>query len=156
MKRITTNLPIRWKADFLHAQANIAPSKYSDLRLKLLVFKSHAGFVVGWNRLFQHNHIDKSTGGVVHELSREIIRFNRNQEEHIFEHDLRYFAVMGLVKGRINMEVVTHESIHAAACLLRRKGRRLILDQPEEEELCYPAGYIARQINLFLHRNCLY
>ena len=51
------------------------------------------------------------------------------------------------------MEIVTHESVHAAFALRRPAPKDLGCDGrgSEEEAVCYPAGIIAKRINAWLH-----
>ena len=48
--------------------------------------------------------------------------------------DPRYFAIMGLVLGHLNMEIVTHESVHAAFAYAGRHHKNLWLTVGDLEE----------------------
>lgn len=69
-----------------------------------------------------------------------------------------YFCVIGLVRGAISMEAICHEAVHAAYAYTNRvrtlswPGSQ---DSPEEN-LCYPAGRIAAEINRKLWKHDLY
>lgn len=57
------------------------------------------------------------------------------------------------------MEIICHESVNAAFAYRRRvKGMNWVDydNMDEEEEVCYPAGIIAKRINAFVHECGLY
>ena len=96
--------------------------------------------------------------GAVNGLGYERVDFTEGQQRSTLVCDPRYFAVMGLVLGHLNMEIVTHESVHAAFAYARRHRKDLWCDpgELEEEAVCYPAGIIAKRINAWLHDEGLY
>ena len=69
-----------------------------------------------------------------------------------------HFAIMGLVHGHLTMEIVVHESVHAAFCYAKRCKRTPWAHYADfdEEEVAYPAGRIARALNAYLHDEGLY
>ena len=76
------------------------------------------------------------------------------------EVDRRYFAAMGLARGHLGMEIITHESVHAAFAYAKRTGTKNIwtraVDGLDEELVCYPAGNIARRVVTLLDDSGMY
>jgi len=124
--------------------------RFKSLYLKLLVFPTCKAF-----RHFWDNAAPTAVGG---KLGMALGAVNSLQYEarppgvfrRIMEVDRRYFAVMGLVRGHLGMEIVTHESVHAAYAYAKRTGARSpwadAVDGLDEELVCYPAGGIARLV----------
>jgi hypothetical protein len=112
------------------------------LRAKLLIFESYATIERFWRQWNPTTRRSKKVAGRVTPL---------------FD-DPRYFCAIGLVKGWLVMEVITHEAAHAEFCYARRVMRTPwpAARKFEEESVCYPAGIVAREINRFLHKRGLY
>lgn len=86
-------------------------------------------------------------------LSQHISRQRRRggkwaEVEQYLSVDVRYFALMLLLKSHLGVEVVSHESVHAAWRWRERMGGwpELPIDSLEEESICYPTGRICRLI----------
>jgi hypothetical protein len=72
--------------------------------------------------------------------------------------DGRYFCVMGFSRTRLNMEVISHESVHAGFCYAKRVRRTPweAARDFDEEHVAYPAGAIAQAINQWCHKHGFY
>lgn len=75
--------------------------------------------------------------------------------------DRRYFALMVFSKTDLDLEVVAHESGHAAIFYARRvkhnkwDGRVAYDDDYPQDAICYPLGHIVAAVTKELHRNGL-
>lgn len=121
----------------------------SRLGLKLLVFRTRKDLRAFWKKsigsdLGPHCH------GAVNSLGCERIKFlPHGREIRALEVDPRYYAVMGLVAGSLSLEVVVHESVHAAFAYFKRTGARNLWHEAgglDEEGVCYPAGLLAEAV----------
>lgn len=86
-----------------------------------------------------------------------VIHIPTNRE--YLEVDRRYFCVMGFVQKYLSMEVIAHESVHAAFCFATRRFRTpwdWRSRENEEETIAYPAGRIAAALNRQFHKYSLY
>lgn len=72
--------------------------------------------------------------------------------------DPRYFCVIGLVRGHLSMEIISHEAVHAGCAYAKRGARAPWHDALgfDEEHIAYPAGRIAAAINRALWAAKLY
>jgi len=129
------------------------------LALKVVVFDRQKWLPHFWRVVLGRPHLGARTLGAVNALAHETIdiRSGRPDRSTMWV-DPRYFAIMGLVRGHLSMEIVTHESVHAAFCYAKRcKGNQWAeYTDFDEEEIAYPAGRIARAVNALLHDKCLY
>lgn len=158
-----TPLPRDWSRFARKAvlEADIAVMRFSRLRMKLLVFNNKTDLRVFWKKLRGYG---ESLGwrclGVVNGLATEIRDYRKGEpERRRMEVDPRYFAIVGLVKGHLSMEVICHESVHAGFCYSKRVYRRDLwkpANDFDEEQVCYPAGRIASAINRAIDNAGLY
>lgn len=127
------------------------------LRAKLLIFKNRSGLRNFWKKIGKGDLGSKCTGAV-NALAYEVHHFSKSGESAYIKADPRYFCVIGLVKGHLNMEVISHESMHAGFAYAKRRTGKFWVSATEmdEEKVCYPAGRIARQINMVLYKEGLY
>lgn len=162
-----SSFPTVWRAAYKGCEKAVYEGdiKIASLRMKLLVFKTKKDM-----REFWHNAEPTKNGGgikgalgVVDSLQFTVMDFTKGQEGDptpYLEVDKRYFAVMGLLVGYLGMEIVTHESVHAAFAYAGRMQSRSIWkldeDDLEEEAVCYPAGLIARRVVSALNNAGLY
>lgn len=144
-------------------EADLKVTDHGRLRMKLLIFKTPRDMCLFWKRGLGRDLGDSTMKGyrplgVVSALACEIRSFKTGTEQVWQEGDPRYFAVMGLVKGHLNMEIITHESIHAGIAYERRHRKDFWVDigNLDEENICYPAGRIAAAVNRYLYDNNLY
>lgn len=154
-KRIRTHP----KARGVVSAADILVTGGARLRLKAVVFKRQADLVHFWKHVLGRPHLGPKCLGAVNGLGYEQINVRADgRERSTLVCDPRYFAIMGLVLGHLNMEIITHESVHAAFAYARRHRKDLWCDpgELEEEAICYPAGIIAKRINAWLHDEGLY
>ena len=160
-KRVICDLPRKWLsiASGAICEFDIAVTS-GPLRAKVLVFKDQKTLYGFWNKKLGKGGLGHRTRGAVNTLMRETMRIHEDgsESENVLHFDRRYFCVMGFVKKWLSMEIVTHESVHAAFCYARRMTRRpwASFREFDEEDICYPAGIIARKINNKLHNLRLY
>jgi hypothetical protein len=112
------------------AEADICPTPHGRLFAKLLVFKNTILLRRFWTSNLNKGELGRWTVG----------------------------AVNGLVKSKLSMAVIVHESVHAGFCYAKRVKRTpwAAARSFDEEEVAYPAGEIARKINIFLWKKELY
>lgn len=132
----------------------------SRLRMKLLVFKTAADLKRFW-RNSMDGWLPRGTLGVVNGLAQEVITVTKGRPDRSrMECDPRYFCVMGLVAYDLCFEVIVHESVHAGFCYSKRVKKKNMWpgqdELPDEESVCYPAGRIARQVNIAMHNSGMY
>lgn len=144
----------------LLAEACITPVK-TRLKAKLLIFKDNKSLRHCWKHCLEKEDVDltRDTLGVVSDTATHVINFRKGKQElEYWQTDRRYFCVIGLIKGHLTMEIITHEAVHAAFALVARGKRKQWhnSDNLDEEEVCYPAGQIAAAINSFLDKKGLY
>jgi hypothetical protein len=147
------------KARGVISAADIRVTGGGRLRLKVVVFANKASLHHFWKAVLGKPHLGRTCCGAVNGLAYERIEIRPGRSDlHTLVVDPRYFAIMGLVKGYLNMEIVTHEATHAAFAYARRHHRDMWVGSGdlEEENVCYPAGRIAKSINAFLHEEGLY
>ena len=71
--------------------------------------------------------------------------------------DPRYACIMAFSRRHLSMEIICHESVHAADFIAKRSTTKWPgQDECPAEAICYPAGRIAAAINRFAHDNGLY
>lgn len=162
-----TPLPIVWTGhpsvhdgDIL-LEKDLALSKHSRLRAKLLVFKNNLAMKRFFDEaLDKPGQVTRKTLGIVSQLSCEVYRFkNKELVEQRLEVDPRYFCLIGLIVGHLSMEIICHESVHAGfAYAARSRVRQWVRreDDLDEEQVCYPAGRIASLINKAVWKARLY
>ena len=141
--------------------------KLGTLYLKLLVFKNRKELRAFWDAAEPTKNgggVGGDTLAVVDALQCECQNFAKAGDESeprsVMEVDKRYFAAMGLVRGYLGMEIVTHESVHAAFAYAKRLGPKTpwakAVNGLDEEAVCYPAGRIARLVVTALNDAGLY
>lgn len=117
--------------------------------MKLLVFKNNRDLNRFWVKGLGKGSLGKDASGAVQSLGYETWRIAQDGTETLEEVrlDPTYFAVMGLIRGNLGMEVITHECGHAAFAYQARvpKGNWPDRDNPQEH-FCYPLGRIARGV----------
>ena len=133
------------------------------LKMRLLVFETPAKLRSYWGKLRggKFGGLCQGTRGAVNSLGREVLEYGKNGKlvGQWIEVDGRYFAVMGLVRGYLGMEVVTHESVHAGIAYYDRSKGRLQWSRDDalpEEDLAYPIGIIAKKVVIALEKGGFY
>lgn len=132
---------------------------HGRLKAKLIVFKTSAQLRAFWKDGLGRGDLGRYCLGAVNGLYLEIHRVTKKKERRWLEVDPRYFCVIGLTEKGLSMEIVCHESVHAAFSFAKRKSRSpwdALIDDFDEEAICYPAGRIARSINRVLFAAKLY
>lgn len=122
----------------------------SRVALKVIVFETPRKLRKFWKDALGKGDLGKGCLGAVNSLCCHVIRPDGSQ---FVEYDPRWFAVMGLCKDHLTMEIITHESAHAAFSYVRRVKHRnpwFELEQLDEEYYCYPIGRIASALTRVL------
>lgn len=142
-------------------ECDLAPSPFSRLRLKVLVFRTLLDLYRFWDHGVsptRHNY-----QGIVAGLGVYRINYQKGGPpagtNHRFEADPRYFAVMGLCVKHLGSEVTTHEIVHAAFAYAERVGKKHAIAPArsnDSEAICYPAGRLARRLNIALYDSGMY
>lgn len=140
------------------AIADIRVSKGARIRMKLLVFKNRRDLLYFWKHGLGKGDLGRYCCGAVQSLGIHHTVFRKDgSEESWTDVDPCYFAVMGLVQSELNMEIITHESVHAGYAYAARSNSKWPNQAHNDEDaLCYPVGRIASMVNRFLHDNKLY
>lgn len=131
-------------------EADISLSRKSRLRAKVLIFESPRALRAFWREAIGSD-LGKHCLGAVNGLLRHVIRFDSaGREKKWIEADARYFCVIGLTRGNLDAEIVTHEAVHAGFCYTKRVRRNHWSDKAkefDEEGIAYPAGLAAARLN---------
>lgn len=146
------------------AETDIKVTPRGRLRMKLLIFRNSRDLCLFWKRALGEDIGSAQmqgyvTRGAVSARAYELLSFRDGKESALqLKADPRYFAVMGLLKTHLSMEIITHESVHAGIAYEKRHRKDFWVDvgNLDEENICYPAGRIAAAINRYLHDNNLY
>lgn len=151
-------LPVRWTPGLLRsavAEFDVRPTRHGRLFAKVVVFKSNKAMRAFWSHRISKSPLGRWTVGACNGL---ICWSEKRGQRRVTETDRRYFCVIGLIVGRVGMEVIAHEAVHAGFCYAKRVRRTpwAAARDFDEEEVAYPAGAIARAINRELHRRNLY
>lgn len=132
----------------------------SRLWMKALMFRTNRDLRRFWTERLGREDLCRFTRGVVSALGVEVVSFRKGcPERSVLEVDRRYFCIMGLIAGKVGMEVVSHESVHAGFAYAKRVKRRDLWHNAralDEEDVCYPAGRIASELNRWCHKRGYY
>lgn len=152
-------LPRNWRKAYKGCDKAVFEKdiRLGTLYLKLLVFETKKELRAFWNAAAPTKvggRLSGDTVGVVSALTCKRQSFLEEDDEldpkPVMEVDKRYFAVMGLVKDYLGMEVVTHECVHAAFAYAKRLGPKTpwakAVEGLDEEAVCYPAGRLGRMV----------
>jgi hypothetical protein len=158
LPRIWTTHPA---AEGVILETDISPG-HGSLKAKLLVFKDRKSLRKFWKGI-SHGSLGVTCQGAVNGLYREVIqiqpRGSKKPDTVHLEVDPRYFCVIGLVRGFLSMEIISHEAVHAGFAFAKRisgapwSARAQDFD---EEAVAYPSGRIAAAINRALYAAKLY
>jgi hypothetical protein len=158
-------LPTDWStlpgSEEILFSSDIAVSPNSTLKAKVLVFRDLVALQRFWRLGLGRPKLADNVYAVVNDMTSTVtLQTPRGKPKPppIWEVDPTYFCVAGFIIGKLNMECITHESVHAAYAYARRvAGRKTWPDNENpEEQVCYPAGRIAAVINRIFHRHGLY
>lgn len=87
--------------------------------------------------------------GCVMKLATEVLNADTG-EFKCYEVDPRYFCVVLLIEGHMNIEVIGHEAMHVGFAYDLRKGKNNRYFEKDkdisEEAVCYPGGVWLRQV----------
>ena len=155
--RFKKSLPKNWST---HPRIKVDSEfdvRLGSLYAKVLIFKNSKDLHGWWKCKIKSHYLPKGdTLGAVNGLFYESIP---QKGKPYLQVDPRYFCVIALTKNNLTMEVITHESVHAAYCFIKRKSRTpwaKLAKENDEEEVAYPAGRIAAAINRELYKRNLY
>lgn len=152
-----TPLPRRWLGSKLGegavAEADVVIRRRGRLAVKVLVYGGKRALRRGWKTVTGR---DPGTGcaGVCVELGEVATAYGPDGSETRRRIcDRRYVAVIGLLRSKLTMSVITHESVHAAFAYSRRNTAPAPDEgKNAEERVCYPAGAIAAGVVAALYR----
>ena len=149
-------LPRRWKEAYAGCDKALMERdiKLGTLYLKLLVFRNRTELRRFWDFAEPTKYgggLGRNACAAVGALQCELQRYTSGGDaESAMEVDKRYFAVMGLVKEYLGVEVIAHECVHAAFAYAKRLGPKTpwakAVDGLDEEAVCYPAGRLGRMV----------
>lgn len=126
---------------------------FTKLAAKTIVFETVRDLIVFHGELARRGitFSEKLTGdvrGCVCKLATEVTNIQTGKFKH-YEVDPRYFCVVLLVEGHLNIEYIGHEAMHVGFAYDLRKGTKNQFYEPDtdisEEAVCYPAGIWLRQ-----------
>lgn len=156
-------LPRNWSrhpaARGVVGEFDIRLRRHSRLRAKVMVFARVADLRAFWSAALGKSGLGRGVRGVVSPLMRTTINIRKGvQQPEYIEADPNYFCAIGLTHRHLTMEIISHESVHAAFSYQRRVKRSpwAKLHDFDEEHVAYPAGVIAAAINRWLHKHDLY
>lgn len=140
---------------------------YSALACKTLIFRTRKSMHefhddLAKRGIINHGAIPKTAFAFVAELTDHVVRFpgkkeKDQREKHRLQVDPNYFAICCFVEGDMDIDKITHESIHVAYAYGRRvrKNKYFEPGDHEEEAVCYPAGVYARQVVKIISREAI-
>ena len=127
---------------------DIAPTR-NGLKAKTLIFTSCRNLCFFWKHGLGLGNLGRNCNAAVNSLA---IHYHDpvTMEQTAIEVDKNFFCVIGLIKGHMTNEVLTHEAGHAAIHYYRRvNGNKNIWEKKfdfNEEGFCYPLGIIASHL----------
>jgi hypothetical protein len=152
---IASRLPTNWNrmrtyGRLIKHACDIRLDATKRLRLKVLVFKSNSDLRAFWAGALKNRGICRMTNACVTELVAHAYGPPNYDVITRRDVDARYYAVMGLISKRsMSLEIIAHESVHAAYAYDNRLGKRNpFIERPgnDEERICYPAGKITELV----------
>ena len=156
-----TRLPRSWgsKRQGVAAQCDVSPCPRGRLFAKVLMFRTLRDLRRWWPKNMG-SLIPGSCASVqgLYTWKETIDGKGRVICRRILKLDRRYFCVMGFSRTQLNMEVISHESVHAGFCYAKRVRRTPweAARDCDEEHVAYPAGSIAQAINHWCHKHGFY
>jgi hypothetical protein len=137
----------RWKKLIAH-ESRVKMTGGARLYLKLLVFDTWQDMGKLLTALGRPHTVDSRTQGLCSRLDWVCESYKTDPPTIYTEVDPNYFALIGLIKGKINLEVVAHEATHAAFAYAERSRKKWTdpEDDNPEECVCYPVGKLTSLI----------
>lgn len=126
-----------------------------SLRAMVVVFDTPRNLNRFW-KATMGSSLGDSARGAVNALG--CTRENVTTGRVVYEVDRRYFCLVGLVRGYLGTEVITHESVHIAYAFAKRRSRNEwdeYAEESHEEILAYPTGRAAAELVRWLRRKKL-
>lgn len=146
------------KARGIVAEADIGIHRRGRLRAKLLIFKTTATLRRFWSKVLGKGDLDLHCRGAVNGLGYDSLSFRKPGKPIETMHaDPNYFCLIGLVKGFVTAEIISHESVHAGFSYEKRVRRNTWGKAADfdEERIAYPSGAVAGAITAFARRKGL-
>lgn len=142
-------------APYIFGEWDVGLSAGSRLCAKVLLFENNHDLCRFWKESLGKSELCKKTSAAVNALQCHCIS---STGKEYMECDPRYFCVMGFIRGRLGMEIITHESVHAGFAYAKRVKHKKWPNSLEcdEESVCYPAGRIASTINRAFRKEGIY
>lgn len=131
-------------------EVDIRITKRSRLRAKVLLFDTPRNMRKSWKQMLG-KELGRGSLGAVNGLSCEYS--NPSSGYRYMEADATYFAIVGLCKEHLGMEIISHEAVHVGYAYHKRVARSPFasVDEFDEERIAYPAGRAAAAMNRWLH-----
>lgn len=149
-----TPLPKVWQ-DLPHGDLaldffDLQVTRRSRLRIKLCVFPGITALRKFWRHALTVPVPARGCFGLCTRLSCVVIP---PEGPRYYRVDPTYICAIGLLKSELSMEIITHESVHAACAYLDRVRGTLRVpdaDVNAEEPIAYAVGRIAARVNAAL------
>lgn len=129
---------------------DLSLTRRSRLRAKLLVFERTRDLRRFWKSVLGKGDLGPGCLGAVNQLGEVVTSFKPGASPRSYWRcDPRYFAVIGLCRQHLTMDVITHEAVHVGFAHLARARAvwwRTAARENSEEWLAYPAGIAASAI----------
>lgn len=148
---------LRRRGMLYSSNVSISP-RLSRVRLKVIVFKDGPSLVRFFNWIGRKRESPPdglAPTGCVNYCATDHVHFRKGKGKDpvtIRKVDPRFFAVLGLVAGTLDLEVLAHECVHVAEAYSMRFP---YLEWPNQkrvpsEALCYPAGILTKYLHAVL------
>lgn len=127
---------------------------FTDLAAKTIVFDTPENLKLFHGELVRRGisfteKLGKGCRGVVMKLVTEVLHLD-TLEFKCWEVDPKYFCIVLLIEGHMDIEVISHEAMHVGFAYDLRKSKDNKYYEPacdsSEEKVCYPAGVWVRQL----------
>lgn len=145
-------------APMVALEADLFHSRHSRLAAKLLIFTNLRALHGFWREWRGSSLSDKCRGVVTPLYDLHESYAHGEPASTSIEVDPKYFAVCGLAKRHLSMEIISHEAVHLGYAYRKRIGRNVLgsIGDFDEEQIAYPAGALAAAMNRAIHAQGLY
>lgn len=138
----------RWRKLIAH-EALVKITARARLKCKLLVFETWQDMDKFFTEaLGRPKAVDSRTHAICSRLDSEVESYATDPPTRYTLVDPNYFALIGLIRSKITLEVVAHECTHAGLAYAARSTTKWTSpkDDHPEEPVCYPVGKLTAQI----------
>lgn len=151
LPKICANRP-KWRKKIV-AEYLVTIHPKSKLKVKVLVFDKHSSLREFFTtQLKRVGDICQYTKACCTNNSWQRVEDDGTVSEVIYDRNIA--AILCLIEGRIDLEVISHECVHAASCFAERTHLRWpYQDEQPEESIAYPVGRLTHSIAAVLLRD---